>query len=59
MRLLNRLTIKGLLLNRKRTIMTVIGIVLATALLSAVTSMAASFRSGMILREKTKAGSYH
>ena len=52
MRLLNRLTIKGLLLNRKRTIMTVIGIVLATALLSAVTSMAASFRSGMILRER-------
>lgn len=59
MRLLNRLTIKGLLLNRKRTIMTVIGIVLATALLSAVTSMAASFRSGMILREKTNSGNYH
>lgn len=40
MNVLNRLTIKNLKLNRKRTIVTIVGIVLATALLVAVTTIA-------------------
>lgn len=44
MNVLNRLTIKNLKLNRKRTIVTIVGIVLATALLVAVTTIATSMR---------------
>ena len=36
MQILNRLTIRNLKLNKKRTIVTIIGIILATALLTAV-----------------------
>ena len=45
MNVLNRLTIKNLKLNRKRTIVTIVGIVLATALLVAVTTIATSMRA--------------
>ena len=40
MQILNRLTIRNLKLNKKRTIVTIIGIILATALLTAVAAMA-------------------
>ena len=42
MQILNRLTIRNLKLNKKRTIVTIIGIILATALLTAVAAMAVS-----------------
>ena len=42
MQILNRLTIRNLKLNKRRTIVTIIGIILATALLTAVATMAVS-----------------
>ena len=44
MNLLNKLTIKNLLLNKKRTIVTIIGIMLSVALITAV---AAVYSSGI------------
>ena len=44
MQILNRLTIRNLKLNKKRTIVTIIGIILATALLTAVAAMAGKFK---------------
>lgn len=59
MNVLNRLTIKNLKLNRKRTIVTIVGIVLATALLVAVTTIATSMRESLIVRQKQKEGDFH
>ena len=52
MNLLNKLTKKNLLLNKKRTIVTVIGIILSVALISALSSLVVSFQSSMIKYEK-------
>ena len=52
MQILNRLTIKNLKLNKKRTIVTIIGIILATALLTAVATMAVSLKESITLRAK-------
>lgn len=59
MSLLKKLTIKNLNLNRKRTIVTIIGIILATALITAVSGMVSSFRETMINYEKEGTGNYH
>jgi len=59
MELLNKLTIKNLKLNKKRTIVTIIGIILSVALLTAVTSMFFSFRASLIKFEKERNGNYH
>ena len=59
MSLLNKLTIKSLKLNKKRTIVTIIGIILSVALLTAVASMFFSFRASLINFEKTRNGNYH
>lgn len=59
MRLLNKLTISSLRLNRKRTAVTVVGIILAAALLTAVSSMAVTFQKGIVAREKYSTGDYH
>ena len=48
MNILNKLTIKNLKLNKKRTIVTIIGIILSVALICAVASMLVSFRKSMI-----------
>lgn len=45
--------------NRKRTAVTVVGIVLATALITAVACMAVSFRASMIAHEKAVSGNFH
>lgn len=45
--------------NRKRTVVTVIGIILATALITAVASMAESFRASVVLLEKKDNGDFH
>ena len=42
MNLLNKLTIKNLKLNKKRTIVTIIGIMLSVALITAVSTMYSS-----------------
>lgn len=59
MQILNRLTIRNLKLNKKRTIVTIIGIILATALLTAVASMAVSLKESITLRAKKVDGDFH
>ncbi len=59
MSLINKLTIKNLKLNKKRTIVTIIGIILSVALITAVASMVVSFRQSLIIFEKTSHGNYH
>ncbi|MCX4365181.1 MAG: ABC transporter permease [Bacilli bacterium] len=59
MNLLNKLTKKNLLLNKKRTIVTVIGIILSVALISALSSLVVSFQSSMIKYEKINTGNFH
>ena len=48
MNVLNKLTLKSLQMNKKRTIVTIIGIILATSLLTAVISMEVSYQVTMI-----------
>ncbi len=52
MNILNKLTIKNLKLNKKRTIVTIIGIILSVALITAVASMVVSFRESLLEFEK-------
>lgn len=59
MQILNRLTIRNLKLNKKRTIVTIIGIILATALLTAVVAMAVSLKESITLRAKKVDGDFH
>ncbi len=59
MHLFRKLTTTNLLLNKKRTIVTIMGIILSVALLSAVTSMFFSARESMIDFESKKDGNYH
>lgn len=59
MNLLNKLTITSLKLNKKRTAVTMIGIILATALITAVAGMVTSFRATMIEHAKQSDGNYH
>lgn len=59
MNLLNKLTITNLKLNKKRTIVTIIGIILATALITAVAGMVTSFRQTLINWTIKTDGNYH
>ena len=59
MNLLSRLTIKNLKLNQKRTIVTIIGIILSVALVTAVSSMYASAIASLIKFEVTEKGNFH
>ena len=59
MKVLNNITIKNLKLNKKRTIVTIIGIALSVALICAVTTFVSSFQSAMVEREKKKNGNYY
>ena len=59
MQILNRLTIRNLKLNKKRTIVTIIGIILATSLLTAVAAMAVSLKESITLRAKKVDGDFH
>lgn len=59
MNLMKRLTLKNLKLNRKRTIVTIVGIILATALLSALVTLVSSFQYSMIEYQKQKGGDFH
>ena len=59
MNLMKKLTLKNLKLNRKRTIVTIVGIILATALLSALVTLVSSFQYSMIEYQKQKDGDFH
>ena len=59
MNLLNKLTIKNLKLNKKRTIVTIIGIMLSVALITAVASIYSSGINSLINFEKKRNGNYH
>ncbi len=59
MSILNKLTIKNLKLNKKRTIVTIIGIILSVALICALSSMIVSFKESIIIFEKKQLGDFH
>lgn len=59
MNILNKLSIKNLKLNKKRTISTIIGIVLSVALICAAATMATSFRETLLQGAISKRGYYH
>lgn len=59
MNLLNKLTKKNLLLNKKRTIVTVIGIILSVSLIMALSSLVASFIGSATVYEKMRSGNFH
>lgn len=59
MNLMKTLTLKNLKLNRKRTIVTIVGIILATALLSALVTLVSSFQYSVIEYRKQKGGDFH
>ena len=59
MNLLNKLTIKNLKLNKKRTIVTIIGIILSVALITAVASIFASGIKSLISFETYEKGNFH
>ena len=59
MKLLNRLTIKHLLMNKKRTIVTIIGITLSTALMVGIGLLVSTFLQAMIDDTISSSGSYH
>ena len=59
MDLLKKLTIKNLKLNKKRTIVTIIGIMLSVALITAVVTMYSSMISSLIKFETHEKGDFH
>ena len=59
MNLLNKITIRSLKLNRKRTIVTAIGIILSVALITAVTGIFMSFQESIIQDVMARSGRYH
>lgn len=59
MNLLNRLTIKNLKLNKRRTIVTIIGIMLSVALITVVATIYSSGIKSLILYEKKIQGNFH
>ena len=59
MDLLKKLTNRNLELNRKRTIVTIIGIILSVALITAVATLFVSFYKSLIVMEIKESGNYH
>ena len=59
MKILNRLTIKHLFMNKKRTIVTIIGITLSTALMVGIGLLVSTFLHAMIDEVVQNSGSYH
>lgn len=58
MKLLNKLTLKNLRLNKVRTIVTIVGIMLSAALITVVSGMALSGRQTMIDAQMVYGGNY-
>lgn len=59
MNILNKLSIKSLKLNKKRTIGTIIGIILSTSLICAVAGMFTSFQKTLVENAINEEGYYH
>ena len=59
MKILNTLTLKNLKLNKKRTIVTIIGISLSVALICAITTFTVSIQKSLLEREIKTNGNYH
>lgn len=59
MNILNKLTIKHLLMNKKRTIVTIIGIILSTALMVGIGTIASSLRDNALKEVIETSGHYH
>lgn len=59
MNVLNKVILKDLKLNKKRTIVTIIGIILSTALICAVAGMITSVQKTLIENAKMKYGNFH
>lgn len=59
MKLLNKLTYNNLKLNKKRTIIGIIGILLAVALLTTVSTFAMSAKDSLVEFEKKTEGNFH
>lgn len=58
MNILNKLTNKYLKFNKKRTIVTIIGIILSGAMISTVTTLAVSFQDYLVRIEKSHVGDW-
>ena len=56
---LKQFTIRSLKLNKKRTIVTIIGIILATALICAVAGMCSSIQETLVESARREEGNYH
>ena len=59
MNILNKLTIKHLKMNKKRTIVTIIGVILSTALMVGIGLLFSTFREYMIDETISYSGDYH
>lgn len=59
MNILNKFTMQNLKLNKKRTIVTIIGIMLSTALICAVSGMVTSMQKTLVETIKNSDGNYH
>ena len=59
MKVLNELSVKDLRLNKKRSIVIIIGIILSTALICGVAGLVTSFQKTFIETAKAGKGNYH
>lgn len=59
MNILNELTVKNLKRNKKRTLVTIFGIILSVALVTAITTFVSSMQGSMIEYAKKNDGDYH
>ena len=59
MNILKKFTLKNLKLNKKRTIVTIIGIMLSTALVCAVSGMVSSTQKTLVNLMKESDGDFH
>ena len=59
MKVLNELSIKDLRLNKKRSIVIIIGIILSTALICGVAGLITSFQRTFVETAKNSQGNYH
>ena len=59
MNVLKKCSYRSMRENRKRTAVTIIGVILATALITAVACLAESFRTSLIAYEKQQNGDFH
>lgn len=59
MKLVKKLTFRNLKLNKKRSVVTIVGIILSTALLVALCTLTGSLYSSLVESQKASSGNYH